>query len=124
VKATALDVAAVIDAALCEECRAKPSTLAYTIDSRDGIAVEWRGSLCEECRSVVLDVRERLRAGVHPDALRALAARILGARGAAGGTRSSHRRVGRTKAEVTARRRGLAAKRKHPGRKPKAKAGQ
>lgn len=114
---TPLDVAAVISAALCDTCRDQLPRLAGSGDYAPGVASGARYArpeLCPECRGLEERVRERLRTGVHPDTLAALAARILASRSGSG---KAKRRGGRTKAEVSAHMRRLAAMRKHPGRK-------
>ncbi len=105
-RATPLDVAAVLEAALCDDCRAHANR--WTL--------ERQGPLCGECGELAERVLERLHAGVHPDALAALAARILASRSGSG---RAKRRGGRTKAERSAYYSELAGMRKHPGRKPK-----
>ncbi len=72
--ATPLDVAAVIQAALCNDCRERLPRLA-ALASPEAFAC-----LCDGCRDLPERVLERLRTGIHPDALAALGARILSAK--------------------------------------------
>lgn len=94
---TALDVASAISAALCEACRPNGGRV-----------------LCEECQALRDEVQERLRTGIHPDALAAFASRVLSARSGRG---KSKRRGGTTKREVSEHMRTLVLKRW--GRRPK-----
>ncbi len=92
-----LDVAAAISAAACEDCRPQLAQV-----------YAGRAALCERCEAVRAEVVERLRTGVHPDALRTLAAKVLAARSGSG---AAKRRGGRTKREVSEYMRALIAKR-------------
>lgn len=90
-RATPLDVAAVIQAALCADCRERLPRLAALAGS-EGFA-----GLCDECRDLPERVLERMRTGIHPDALAALASRIRASRRGSG---KAKRRNGRAKAEI------------------------